>query len=71
MQNALAGFDDAEAPPMRQANGLREWRQRIHLRSVFEIVEDYYGENAIREICRTAIDRLPRCQAEIIDAYFF
>ena len=71
MQNALAGFEDVKSPPMRQANGLREWRQRIHLRSVFDMVEDYYVENAVQEICRTAVGRLPRCQAEIIDSYFF
>ena len=71
MQNALAGFENVQAPAMRQANGLREWRQRIELRSVFEIVEQYYVENAVQEICRTAIGRLPRCQAEIIDSYFF
>jgi DNA-directed RNA polymerase specialized sigma24 family protein len=71
MQNALAGLENVQAPAMRQANGLREWRQRIELRSVFEIVEQYYDENAVQEICRTAIGRLPRCQAEIIDSYFF
>jgi DNA-directed RNA polymerase specialized sigma24 family protein len=71
MQNALAGFDAVEAPPMRETAGLREWRSRVELRSVFEIVEQYFVESTIRDICRTAIGRLPRCQAEIIDSYFF
>lgn len=54
----------------RVAAPLREWRQQIRLRSVFDIVEQYFIESAVRDVCRTAIGRLPRCQADAIGGHY-
>lgn len=71
VQAALAGFEDVEAPAMRQAAGMRAWRQRIELRSVYEIVDEFFDESAVREACTAAVGRLPRRQSEVIDGLFF
>jgi DNA-directed RNA polymerase specialized sigma24 family protein len=71
LQEALAGFDEAEPPLMREAAGLREWRQQFNLRHLYEIVDDYFAERAIRDVCNAAVGRLPRCQAEVISGVFF
>jgi hypothetical protein len=42
----------------------------IRLRSVYEIVEQYFIESAVRDICHTAVGRLPRCQADAIDSHY-
>jgi hypothetical protein len=56
---------------MRESAGLREWRQRFNLRHLYEIVDDYFEEKAIRDVCNAAVGRLPRCQAEVINGLFF
>lgn len=71
LQGALAGFDAVEAPPMPEAAGLREWRRRIDLRHLYEIVDGYFDESAVRQVCNAAIGRLPRRQAEVINSVFF
>lgn len=71
MQAALAGFEHADGPASRDRAGMRAWRERIDLRGVFEVVEAFFDNDAIREACRHAIGRLPRMQREVIDGYFF
>jgi RNA polymerase sigma factor (sigma-70 family) len=71
LQEALAGFPDADAPPMRDRAGLRDWKRRIDLRHLYDIVDDYYEESAVRDVCVAAVGRLPRRQAEVITGYFF
>ena len=71
LQLALAGLDQAEAPPMREPAGLRLWRRRFNLRAVYETAEEFYSRNAVRGACTAAIGRLPRVQGEVIDALFF
>jgi DNA-directed RNA polymerase specialized sigma24 family protein len=71
LQEALAGFDAVEPPPMREVAGMREWKRRVNLRHLYEIVDDYFGETAVRSICNQAVGRLPRCQAEVINGVFF
>ena len=71
MQVALAGFDCAEAPTMRDRGGLREWRGRIRMRDVFDVVEEFFSHDPVREACQAAVGRLPRVQREVIDRYFY
>ena len=71
LQEALAGFDAVEPPPMREVAGMREWKRRVNLRHLYEIVDDYFEETAVRSICNQAVGRLPRCQAEVINGVFF
>jgi RNA polymerase sigma factor (sigma-70 family) len=71
MQKALAGFETLEQPRMRDRRGLRQWRQRIQMRDVFDIVEEFFSHDPIREACQTAIGRLPRRQRDVIHGYFF
>jgi DNA-directed RNA polymerase specialized sigma24 family protein len=71
MQNALAGFEAIEGPAMRDRDGMREWRQQIRMRDVFDVVEDFYAHDPVREACTTAIGRLPHRQREAIESYFF
>jgi hypothetical protein len=70
MQRALAGFEQAEGPAMRERRGLRAWRAQIAMRDVFDVVEEFFAHDPVREACRTAVGRLPRAQREIVDRYF-
>lgn len=71
LQEALAGFDNVEPPAMRDRAGLRDWTRRFELRHLYEIVDDYFEETAVRSICSQAIGRLPHRQAEVINGVFF
>ncbi len=71
MQVALAGFERLELPPMRDRRGLREWRSRIQMRDVFDVVEEFFRHDPVREACQTAIGRLPRAQREVINNYYY
>jgi DNA-directed RNA polymerase specialized sigma24 family protein len=71
MQMALAGFERAAEPPMRERRGMREWRARIHMRNVFDVVEEFFHHDPVREACRAAVGRLPRTQREVVNGYFF
>lgn len=71
LQLALTGLDEVEAPTLREPDGLPAWRRSFNLRTVYETVEAFYDESAVRRACRAAIGRLPRVQAEVIDGLFF
>ena len=71
IQNALAGFDQVDAPDMRERRGFSEWRARIRMRDVFDVVEHFFAHDQVSEACRVAVGRLPRAQREVIDSYFF
>ena len=68
---ALAGLEDAEAPAMRDRTGLWKWRRSFDLRTVYETVEVFYHQGAVRRACTAAVGRLPRVQAEMINDLFF
>jgi DNA-directed RNA polymerase specialized sigma24 family protein len=71
IQNALAGFDQVDAPDMRERRGFGEWRARIRMRDVFDVVEHFFAHDPVSEACRVAVGRLPLAQREVIDSYFF
>ena len=71
IQVALAGFDDVEGPAMSDRSGMRSWRLRFDVRDVFDVVEDFFQNDAVREACRAAVGRLPERQREVITGYFF
>ena len=71
LQAALAGFEQAEPPPMRDRAGMREWRARVQMRDIYEIVDEYFDESAVANVCRLAVGRLPAGQRAVIDGYFF
>jgi hypothetical protein len=39
IQDALAGFEKVDGPRLRDAGGFRAWRNRIHMRDVFDVGE--------------------------------
>jgi len=71
LQLALAGLEGAEAPAMRERAGLWKWRRSFELRTVYETVEAFYHQGAVRRACTAAVGRLPRVQAEVINGLFF
>jgi DNA-directed RNA polymerase specialized sigma24 family protein len=71
VQEFLSGFSELEEPVMREGRGLQRWRLQIQMRSVFETVAEFYDHDPVREVCRTAVGRLPQAQRDVIDAYFF
>jgi RNA polymerase sigma factor (sigma-70 family) len=71
IQNALAGFEAVEGPEMSERGGYREWRARIRMRDVFDVVEEFFAHDPVREACRLAVGRLSNVQREVIDSYFF
>jgi DNA-directed RNA polymerase specialized sigma24 family protein len=66
-----AEFEQIEAPTMRDRRGLAEWRGRIRMRDVFDVVEQFFAHDPVREACKTAAGRLPRAQQEVVNRYFF
>lgn len=71
IQLALAGFEHVEGPAMAERSGMREWRSEIHMRDVFDVVEDFFQNDAVREACQAAVGRLPQRQREVVTGYFF
>lgn len=71
MQDALAGFEKLDGPRLRDAGGFRAWRNRIDMRDVFDVVEEFFSHDPVREACRTAVGRLPRAEREVIDGFFY
>lgn len=71
LSRCLAGFEELDGPPMRDRNGLRAWRAQIHMRDVFDVVEEFFAHDPVRDACATAVGRLPRAQREIVEGYFY
>ena len=71
IQQALAGFERMEGPVLSDRGGLRAWRSQVHMRDVFDVVEDFFQNDAVRDACQAAVGRLPRRQREVITGYFF
>jgi DNA-directed RNA polymerase specialized sigma24 family protein len=71
MQDALAGFEDIDGPRLRDTGGFRAWRNRIQMRDVFEVVEEFFSHDPVRAACRAAVGRLPRAEREVIDGFFY
>jgi DNA-directed RNA polymerase specialized sigma24 family protein len=71
IQDALAGFEPAGAPDLRERTGYPAWRAQIRMRNVFDVVGEFFIHDPVREACRVAVGRLPRAQREVIDGYFF
>jgi RNA polymerase sigma factor (sigma-70 family) len=69
MQAFLAGFDDLEAPELAEGGGFRRWLFKA--RPLWGPVRSYLDLQEVRYVCRTAIDRLPRRQREVIDGEFY
>jgi RNA polymerase sigma factor (sigma-70 family) len=71
MQDALAGFESVDGPPLREARGFRAWRDRIHMRDVFDVVEEFFSHDPVREACQAAVGRLPRAEREVLEGFFY
>jgi DNA-directed RNA polymerase specialized sigma24 family protein len=71
IQDALAGFEKVTAPRVADRTGMRAWRARIEMRDVFDVVDTMFDHDAVREICHSAVGRLPRGQRDVISKYFF
>lgn len=71
IQEALAGFERLDSPSKSDRGGFREWRRQVAMRDVFDVVEDFFQNDAVREACQAAVGRLPRRQREVITGYFF
>jgi hypothetical protein len=41
------------------------------MRDVFDVVEESFSHDPVREACRTAVGRLPRAEREVIDGFFY
>lgn len=71
IQEALAGFERLKEPVRSDRSGMRAWRAQVHMRDVFDVVEDFFQNDAVRAACQAAVGRLPRRQREVITGYFF
>jgi hypothetical protein len=49
IQHALAGFEQVDGPAMSDRSGLRAWRSQVPMRDVFDVVEDFFKNEAVRE----------------------
>jgi Sigma-70, region 4 len=41
------------------------------MRDVFDVVEEFFEHDPVREACQAAVGRLPRAQRDVIEGYFF
>lgn len=71
IQVALAGFERLDGPTMSDRAGMGEWRSHIPMRDIFDVVEDFFKNEDVREACKAAVGRLPEKQREVINGYFF
>jgi DNA-directed RNA polymerase specialized sigma24 family protein len=71
LQLALADLDKAEPPVMRERSRLGWWRRQLPMRDLYETVNEFHRHGGVQRICRAAVGRLPRVQAEVIDGIFF
>lgn len=71
IQQALSGLDAFGTPELRDAPNRDRWWRRINLRGVFELTEAYYDHAAVRQVCASAVGRLPVRQREVIEHVFF
>lgn len=71
IQLALAGFERVDGPAMAERGGLQAWRSHVPMRDVFDVVEDFFQNEDVREACKAAVGRLPERQREVINGYFF
>lgn len=71
IQLALAGLENVEGPTMSDRSGMRQWRSQIRMRDIFDVVEDFFANEGVREACKAAVGRLPERQREVISGYFF
>jgi RNA polymerase sigma factor (sigma-70 family) len=71
LQDALCGFDELTPPRAAERSAMRAWRSRIAMRDVFDVVETFYDNDAVRDVCTAAIGRLPRREQEVITKHYF
>jgi DNA-directed RNA polymerase specialized sigma24 family protein len=69
MQAFLRGFDDVDPPDLAEGGGFRQWH--FGVRWLYEPVGQYLNHYEVRTVCRTAVDRLPRRQREVIEGEFY
>jgi RNA polymerase sigma factor (sigma-70 family) len=69
MQAFLAGFSDLEPPVLAEGGGFPRWL--LKARPLWAPVKSYLDLQEVRHVCRTAIDRLPRRQREVIKGEFY
>lgn len=69
MQAFLGGFKDVDPPELGEQGGFRQWH--FGVRWLYEPVGQYLNHYEVRTVCRTAVDRLPRRQREVIDGEFY
>ncbi|MFL5897376.1 MAG: sigma-70 family RNA polymerase sigma factor [Solirubrobacterales bacterium] len=69
MQAFLAGFDDVDPPPLGEEGGFKKFY--FGARAFYGTVGEYLNLREVRSVCRTAVDRLPRRQREVIDGEFY
>jgi RNA polymerase sigma factor (sigma-70 family) len=69
MQAFLRGLDDVDPPEMGEGGGFRRWH--FGVRWLYDPVAQYLNHYEVRSVCRTAVDRLPRRQREVIDGEFY
>jgi DNA-directed RNA polymerase specialized sigma24 family protein len=69
MQAFLRGFEDVDPPDLGEGGGFRRWH--FGVRWLYEPVAQYLNHYEVRTVCRTAVDRLPRRQQEVIRGEFY
>lgn len=69
MQAFLGGFEEAEPPTLGEEGGFRKWH--FGVRWLYGPVGEYLNYHEVRSVCRTAVDRLPGRQRDVIDGEFY
>lgn len=69
LQAYLCGLEDVDPPELAEIGGFRNWHFRV--RWLYEPVAQYLNHYEVRTVCRTAVNRLPRRQREVIEGEFY
>lgn len=72
IQHLLHGFEEFDAPDLRDSPGLPGWRALVGpVRPLFSLVDRYTDVPQVRKICQDALGRLGRRQRETLEDYYY
>jgi RNA polymerase sigma factor (sigma-70 family) len=69
IQAVLGGLEGVDGPTTADRPGLRRWEQRML--PLYRTVEKFSEVAEVREVCRTAVTRLPPKQQVVIERHFY
>jgi hypothetical protein len=71
VQCFLHGLGDFDRPHLRHRAAFRRWRWESGADEVYANVDEYLEHPRVRDVCRSALDRLAPRQREVLERFYF